>query len=60
MPASPRLNCRTTKSSWASAFMESPDAGGCKLASADEITEMLMEPILSDLPFKKGDDVLCS
>ena len=29
-----------------------------KIASADEITEMLMEPILSDLPFKKGDDVL--
>ena len=29
-----------------------------KLASADEITGMLMEPILSDLPFKPGDDVL--
>ena len=29
-----------------------------KFASADEITEMLMEPILGDLPFKKGDDVL--
>lgn len=29
-----------------------------KTASADEITEMLMEPILSDIPFKKGDDVL--
>ena len=29
-----------------------------KLAGADEIAEMLMEPIISDLPFKKGDDVL--
>ena len=29
-----------------------------KLASADEITEMLMEPIVGDLPFKKGDEVL--
>ena len=29
-----------------------------KIASADEITEMLMEPVITDLPFKKGDDVL--
>jgi phosphoenolpyruvate---glycerone phosphotransferase subunit DhaK len=29
-----------------------------KFATADEITEMLMEPIISDLPYKKGDDVL--
>jgi len=29
-----------------------------KLKSADEVTEMLMEPIISDLPYKKGDDVL--
>ena len=29
-----------------------------KLATADEITEMLMEPIVNDLPFKKGDNVL--
>jgi len=28
------------------------------LKSADEIVEMLMEPILSDLPFKAGDEVL--
>ncbi|NBC85978.1 MAG: dihydroxyacetone kinase subunit DhaK [Bacteroidetes bacterium] len=28
------------------------------LESADEIVERLMEPILSDLPFKEGDDVL--
>jgi len=28
------------------------------LKSADEIVEMLMEPILSDLPFKTGDEVL--
>ncbi len=29
-----------------------------KLATADEITEMLMNPILDDLPFKSGDKVL--
>ena len=29
-----------------------------KIASADEITEMLMEPIVTDLPFKNGEDVL--
>ena len=29
-----------------------------KFATADEITEMLMEPIIGDLPYKKGDDVL--
>ena len=29
-----------------------------KIASADEITEMLMEPVITDLPYKKGDDVL--
>jgi phosphoenolpyruvate---glycerone phosphotransferase subunit DhaK len=29
-----------------------------KLKSADEIVELLMEPILSDLPFKSGDEVL--
>ncbi len=29
-----------------------------KIAGADEITEMLMEPIISDLPDKKGDGVL--
>jgi len=29
-----------------------------KIASADEITDMLMEPIISDLPFKKGEEVL--
>ena len=29
-----------------------------KIATADEITEKLMEPILADLPFKKGDSVL--
>lgn len=28
------------------------------LASADEITEMLMEPILSDLPFKSGESII--
>jgi phosphoenolpyruvate---glycerone phosphotransferase subunit DhaK len=29
-----------------------------KLASADQITEMLMEPVIADLPFKQGNDVL--
>jgi len=29
-----------------------------KIKSADEITEMLMEPILHDLPFETGDEVL--
>jgi dihydroxyacetone kinase-like protein len=29
-----------------------------KLKSADEITGMLMEPILNDLPFRAGDEVL--
>ncbi len=29
-----------------------------KLKSADEITEMLMEPILTDIPYKAGDEVL--
>ena len=29
-----------------------------KLAPVDEITAMLMEPIISDLPFKKGEQVL--
>jgi phosphoenolpyruvate---glycerone phosphotransferase subunit DhaK len=29
-----------------------------KMRSADEITEMLMEPILSDLPYRSGDAVL--
>jgi dihydroxyacetone kinase-like protein len=29
-----------------------------KVKSADEITEMLMEPIVKDLPYKSGDEVL--
>lgn len=29
-----------------------------KLLPADEIVELLMEPILNDLPFKSGDDIL--
>jgi phosphoenolpyruvate---glycerone phosphotransferase subunit DhaK len=29
-----------------------------KLATADEVTEMLLNPILDDLPFKSGDKVL--
>src|ERR1700752_5370844 len=29
-----------------------------KLAGADEIVELLMEPIISDIPFKSGDEVL--
>jgi dihydroxyacetone kinase-like protein len=29
-----------------------------KLKTADEITEMLMKPVVEDLPFKSGDKVL--
>lgn len=29
-----------------------------KVKSADEITEMLMEPVVKDIPFKSGDEVL--
>lgn len=29
-----------------------------KIKSADEIVEMLMEPIISDIPYKSGDEVL--
>jgi len=29
-----------------------------KVKTADEITEMLMEPIIKDLPYKRGDEVL--
>ena len=29
-----------------------------KIKSADEIVEMLMEPVIKDLPFKSGDEVL--
>jgi dihydroxyacetone kinase-like protein len=29
-----------------------------KLKSADEIVEILMDPIVKDIPFKNGDDVL--
>jgi phosphoenolpyruvate---glycerone phosphotransferase subunit DhaK len=29
-----------------------------KVKSADEITEMLLEPVINDLPFKAGDEVL--
>ncbi len=29
-----------------------------KIKSADEVTEMLMEPIIGDLPYKSGDSVL--
>ena len=46
------------KSKSASAFTASLDARRVKIASADEITDMLMEPIISDLPFKKGEEVL--
>ena len=42
------------------AFTESPGGGASKTGeNADEITEMLMEPMnIADLPYKKGDDVL--
>jgi phosphoenolpyruvate---glycerone phosphotransferase subunit DhaK len=35
-----------------------PGRSRVKLATADEITEMLATPILDDLPFKAGDNVL--
>jgi dihydroxyacetone kinase-like protein len=35
-----------------------PGRSRMKLATADEITEMLATPILDDLPFKSGDNVL--
>jgi dihydroxyacetone kinase-like protein len=35
-----------------------PGRARMALKSADEITEMLMEPILSDIPYKAGDEVL--
>lgn len=35
-----------------------PGRARLKLATADEIVEMLMEPIISDLPVKSGDEVL--
>src|SRR6202048_23689 len=35
-----------------------PGRSRTKLKSADEITEMLLTPIVEDLPFKSGDEVL--
>jgi len=35
-----------------------PGRRRAKLASADDVTTMLMEPILGDLPFRSGEDVL--
>ena len=35
-----------------------PGRRRAKLATADEITVMLMEPILRDLPFESGDEIL--
>jgi phosphoenolpyruvate---glycerone phosphotransferase subunit DhaK len=35
-----------------------PGRSRMKVKSADEVTEMLMDPILKDLPFKSGDNVL--
>lgn len=35
-----------------------PGRKRAKLLPADEIVELLMEPVLSDLPFKSGDEVL--
>ncbi|WP_067721201.1 dihydroxyacetone kinase subunit DhaK [Nocardia yamanashiensis] len=36
-----------------------PGRARVPLASAREIAEMLVEPILADLPFTKGDNVIC-
>jgi dihydroxyacetone kinase-like protein len=35
-----------------------PGRWRAKLASADEVTAMLMEPILGDLPFRSGEEIL--
>jgi dihydroxyacetone kinase-like protein len=35
-----------------------PGRTRAKLKSADEITEILLEPIIQDLPFKSGNEVL--
>jgi phosphoenolpyruvate---glycerone phosphotransferase subunit DhaK len=35
-----------------------PGRRRAKLASADEVTTLLMEPILSDLPFRRGEEIL--
>ncbi len=35
-----------------------PGRSRMKLKSADEIVEMMMEPIISDIPYKAGDEVL--
>jgi dihydroxyacetone kinase-like protein len=35
-----------------------PGRKRAKLLPADEIVELLMEPVLNDLPFKSGDEVL--
>jgi dihydroxyacetone kinase-like protein len=35
-----------------------PGRKRARLATADEIVELLMNPVLSDLPFKSGDEVL--
>jgi phosphoenolpyruvate---glycerone phosphotransferase subunit DhaK len=35
-----------------------PGRRRAKLASADEVTTMLMEPLLNDLPFRSGDEIL--
>jgi phosphoenolpyruvate---glycerone phosphotransferase subunit DhaK len=35
-----------------------PGRWRAKLTSADEVTAMLMEPILGDLPFRAGEDIL--
>ena len=52
-PASPPSICPKTRWRSASASTASRAAARMKVASAAEITEMLAEPIISDLPFKR-------
>ena len=47
-----------TRWSWESASTASPAVNACRLATAREIAEMLVEPVLADLPFTNGDNVI--
>ena len=57
-PASPRSSWARTRWSSASASTASPAANACRWPRAKEIAEMLVEPILADLPFTTGDPVI--
>ena len=50
----PTFELGKTRWNWASGSMASPAANGVPLAPAAEIAEMLVEPVLADLPFSNG------